>query len=112
MQYFEFSPNQPSNIEYRPCHMGSTLLASVLRNRFNADNDIHACVPVGATTLVYGSASNEYKHPRGSAVVLSAQSQSTIVGGLSDSDVDTDVSVCKFGIPRDDNNSSRYVERS
>ena len=92
--------------------MGSTLLASVLRNRFNADNDIQSSVPDGATTLVYGSASNEYKQLRGTSFVLSAQSQSTVVGGLFDSDVDTDVSVGRFGIPRDDNNSSRYVERS
>jgi hypothetical protein len=92
--------------------MGSTLVASVRRNRFNADNDIHASDPVGAMTLVYGCASKEYKQLRGSSFVLRAQSQSMIVDGLFVSDVDMDVRVGKFGIPRDDNTSSRYVERS
>ena len=67
-------------------------------------------MPLGATTLVYGSALNEQL--RGSSCVLNAQSQSTNAVGLFVSDVETEDSVGKFGIPCDANDSIRYVERS
>ena len=86
-------------------------MGSVLRNRFNAESDIHCVVPSGATTFVFGSASKEYKQLLGSSSVLNAQSQSTLEGGFSPSAVETDVMVGR-GTPRAANISVRYVDRS
>lgn len=42
--------------------MGSTLAGSVRLSRFRAEREMYCVVPWGARTLVFGSASKEYRH--------------------------------------------------
>mmetsp|Transcript_23463 Transcript_23463/g.67611 ORF Transcript_23463/g.67611 Transcript_23463/m.67611 type:complete len:267 (+) Transcript_23463:430-1230(+) len=107
---WDSSLNHDLSTAYLECHMGSTLAVSVRRSRLRALMEIQFSVPIGATTLELGSASNEYKQDLGSSSVAMAQSQSVGSGGLSPSAIDTSAMVV-MGRPRMARASLRNVER-
>eukprot|EP00957_Ditylum_brightwellii_P187929 14308344-Ditylum_brightwellii.AAC.1 len=57
--YSDESENHDFKMAYCECHMGSTLVGSVRRNRLRAVREMYCVVPAGATTFVFGSASKE-----------------------------------------------------
>jgi len=111
-EYSESSLNHDLRIAYWSCHIGSTLDGSVRRRRLSALSEMYCVVPAGQITLVFGSASNEYRQVFGSSTVLKQQSQSTSFGGLLPSGVETSTMVGPTLIPLAARASDKNVDRN